>query len=194
MNEGELTVTYMDIPGFPGYRSGSDGSVWSCRSRHYEAGNGRKGVKYILGDKWLMIKPHKGKGGYLGVQLYRDGKMYNRLVHRLVLESFVGPRPEGMECRHYPDDDKGNCRLDNLSWATKVVNQRDRVEHGTHCRGERQGSSKLTDKQAEVIIGRVDAGESMMKVAREFGVSRTVISRIANGRTYRHLRGANVRH
>lgn len=185
---GGMTTT-KEIPGFPGYRVGSDGSVWSCRIRTYRRGQGRVGVQYVFGTAWFTMKPSIVGNGYLQVQLFKDGKSIHKLVHRLVLESFVGPCPPGMECRHYPDNDRANCSLDNLSWATKKVNQRDRVEHGTDCRGDKQGQSKLTDAQAAQIIPRVDSGESRARIAREFGVSRTIISRLANKKTFRHLRG-----
>jgi len=52
-------------------------------------------------------------------------------VHNLVLSTFIGPCPKGMECRHFPDRDPSNNRLDNLSWGTPVENAIDRVWHGT---------------------------------------------------------------
>ena len=38
--------------------------------------------------------------GYAYVRLSRNGTSTPRTVHSLVLEAFVGPCPEGMECRH----------------------------------------------------------------------------------------------
>lgn len=54
-----------------------------------------------------------------------------RLVHRLVLEAFVGPCPEGMEGCH-GDGDPTNNSLGNLRWDTATSNQLDKVRHGTH--------------------------------------------------------------
>ena len=39
------------------------------------------------------------------------------LVHRLVLEAFVGPCPEGKECDHI-NRKKGDNRVVNLRWVT----------------------------------------------------------------------------
>jgi hypothetical protein len=68
--------------------------------------------------------------GYLAVGLHRDGRRAVRKIHRLVLEAFVGPCPEGMEACHN-DGDGLNNRLENLRWDTRSGNMRDRVLHGT---------------------------------------------------------------
>lgn len=46
-----------------------------------------------------LLKPGTHKG-YKFVTLMQLGVSRTRLVHRLVLESFVGPCPPGLECRH----------------------------------------------------------------------------------------------
>jgi hypothetical protein len=57
------------------------------------------------------------------------GKSYR--VHRLVLEAFIGPLPDGMEVRHL-DDDPNNNHLTNLVYGTRSENMHDRVSNGTH--------------------------------------------------------------
>lgn len=65
------------------------------------------------------------------VPLCRDGGYVNRLVHVLVLEAFVGPRPPGLLACHNNDVPTDN-RLDNLRWDTPSSNQYDKVAHGNH--------------------------------------------------------------
>jgi len=104
----QSTVAYREIPGFPGYRVGDDGSVW------------------ILKDgEWVRVNSSRHKSGYRRVRLLRDGKYHSLLVHRLVLEAFVGPCPDGMEVCHYPDTDKANNRLENIRWDTHAENMKD---------------------------------------------------------------------
>jgi hypothetical protein len=67
--------------------------------------------------------------GYLQVSL---GRAKTVTVHRLVLEAFVGPAPEGSEACHYPDPDRSNSALSNLRWGTRSDNIRDCIEHGHH--------------------------------------------------------------
>lgn len=72
-----------------------------------------------------------------------------RKVHHLVLETFVGPRPDGMETLH-GDSNPGNPALSNLRWGTQIENSQQRVTDGhdaqarrTHClRGHVLGAPK----------------------------------------------------
>src|SRR5436309_3088927 len=107
-------VSYKDIEGFPGYRVGTDGTVWSCLTNHGE-----------LTSEWHLLKPRwskrKRRVNYFvaSVTVRRGGQSYWRTVHRLVLEAFVGPRLPGMECRHLDGNTKNN-RLSNICWGSRL--------------------------------------------------------------------------
>lgn len=73
---------------------------------------------------------------YAVVGLWRDGKQQMAKVHRLVLEAFVGPCPEGKEACHGPAG-SGDNSLGNLRWDTRSENMLDQVRHGTHARASR---------------------------------------------------------
>ena len=83
---------------------------------------GRMKVNHYKGK---LLKPWPiGKYGHLFVGMYPKNSKgeedkVTEAVHRLVLEAFVGPCPEGMCCRHFPDRDPSNNKLENLSWGTK---------------------------------------------------------------------------
>lgn len=66
--------------------------------------------------------------GYPRVNLSRQSKVTGYLVHRLVLEAFVGPCPANMEALHH-DGDKTNCTLSNLRWGTSAENKADMRRH-----------------------------------------------------------------
>lgn len=59
-----------------------------------------------------------------------------RSVAHLVLEAFVGPRPDGMECCHGNDIPSDN-RLCNLRWDTSSANKLDMVRNGNHPKARR---------------------------------------------------------
>ena len=90
------------------------------------------------------------------------------LVHRLVLEAFVGPCPEGMECCH-GDGNGCNNRLENLRWDTPRNNHRDKRTHGTTAFGVKGNTWKLTRK-----IGAINqlrkSGYTLQQLASMFEV------------------------
>lgn len=120
------------IPGYDGYEASSIGRIRSWRGRGFAAGR--------LMATPLILKMTPDKDGYLHVGLRVDGVTKYRIVGRLVLEAFVGPCPEGMECRHFPDNKPANNRIDNLSWSTHLENILDKSAHGTLATGLRNGS------------------------------------------------------
>jgi len=69
--------------------------------------------------------------GYPIVSICGHGARIRRQVHKIVLEAFVGPRPEGMVSRHLNGNPLDN-RLSNLAYGTYSENARDSVVHGTH--------------------------------------------------------------
>ena len=72
-----------------------------------------------------VLSPSADKDGYLKVSLSKNGKSKVFRVHRLVLESFVGACPDGMECCHWNDVPDDN-RLENLRWGTSASNGKDK--------------------------------------------------------------------
>src|SRR5689334_9152154 len=127
MSEANSTVVYKDVPGFPGYRAGSDGSVWS---RWKLVALGRpNGFMSILGYTWVKLRPQVGRKGYLLLTLRRNRKSYGRWVHRIILEAFVGPRPPKHEACHFPDRNPANNAISNLAWGTRKQNELDKAIH-----------------------------------------------------------------
>lgn len=108
-----------------------------------------------------------------------------RLVHQLVLEAFVGQRPDGLECRHI-DGNPTNNNLGNLEYGTPKENSIDKVRHGTVIRGEKSKASKLTD--ADVLEIRNLVGYVLYDdIAARFGISIAQVSRIKNRHRWAHL-------
>ncbi len=166
------------ILGFPDYKITKDGRVWS-KPRIDALGHNLKG---------LWIKPAINSG-YFRVVLCKNSKTYNRLIHRLVLETYIGLCPDGMECRHLNGNRTDN-RLENLCWGTRSENRFDAIKHGTHVdnRGEKQGRVKLTDIKVRVIryLHKV-AKFSQVDLAWQFDVDQSTIHSIICRKTWRHI-------
>lgn len=146
-----------------------------------------------MSDRWRALTPTPvgKKVAHLKVSLSRDGKQTTFLVHRLVLEAFVGPCPEGMEACHDPDPDPTNNRLDNLRWDTPKANGQDRIRHGSQARGEANGSSKLTrDIVAKILYLRRTEGLGGRAICRRLGIGtslRNAADHVIYGKTWRHV-------
>lgn len=129
----------------------------------------------------VVLTPNCARG-YPTVGLCRDAKKRTIRLHKLVLEAFVGPCPPGMVCRHFPDRDPANNRLENLSWGTEKQNAADKEVHGTSNHGERNHRAKLTTADVIEIRSLCKAGMlTHAKIAAMFGVIQQTVSRIASG-------------
>lgn len=103
-----------------------------------------------------------------------QGAARNWQVHILVLEAFVGPRPEGHQTRHLNGDPSDN-RLCNLRWGTPAENVADCFRHGTRIR-------KLSEAQAQEIRASTERTKDL---AAKFGISRDYVREIRRGRKRR---------
>ena len=65
----------------------------------------------------LIRKLKPNRFGYHRPTLWVNGEPYNRSVHALVLEAFVGPRPEGYQINH-KNGVKTDNRVTNLEYMT----------------------------------------------------------------------------
>lgn len=123
--------TWREVVGFEGsYEVSSQGRVRSV-PRTITYSDGRR----VHADG-RILSIQRDPGGYRAVELNRHGMAHRRLVHRLVLEAFVGPAPAGTEGCH-GDGDRANNDLTNLRWDTRSANARDRVRHGTDANGRK---------------------------------------------------------
>lgn len=178
MPEFDSTIQFRDVDGFPGYKVGSDGSVWSCRP-----GNGKGGLR----SEYRQMQPRPDRAGYFYAH-FRGASNKNVAVHALVLNAFVGPCPEGMQCRHFPDDCKANNNLSNLQWGTPSANQRDRQFHGTDNSGERHGASMFTESQVLEIRELVRSGKcTQAYLVRKYKCSKSCISCIILRKSWKHI-------
>jgi hypothetical protein len=135
---------------------------------------------------WRILKPSLNQTGtgYFQLTLHAGGKIRRSvLLHHLVAEAFIGPKPSPEMVVCHNDGDSRNNIWTNLRYDTFSANMMDRVEHGTHNKGQRHGMSKLTDEQAADIKRRYVKGGAKA-LAEEFGVARHTITRIASGKTW----------
>src|SRR5262252_4052196 len=113
VEERWLPVIYKGIP-FPGYEVSDLGRVRSHR-RWLGSKSENKSQVRILKATIRSGGRHAAHHGYFYVGLRRNGKRYYIDVHRLVLEAFIEPCPDGMQARHGPNGRFDNS-VDNLCY------------------------------------------------------------------------------
>jgi hypothetical protein len=179
MADEQSTVEYRQLPQFPGYKFGSDGSVWSCLKPTSSGA--------VQTQVWRAMKGAVDRDGYRKLILCVGGRRHYVRAHAVVLLAFSGPAPRvGMVAAHDNGDSTDN-RIGNLFWKTQKENIADKSRHGTKMFGEKHVAAKLTDeKVAEIRRGR-RAGEKLKALAVRFGVSKATIEGICKGRTWGHL-------
>lgn len=178
---------WLPVVGYEGLYEVSDlGRVRGCARSLVQISRWGLAVKREWPARVLAPTIDKGRYAYgrLQVKLCGHGRQVTRLVHHLVAEAFIGPRPKGKEVAHF-DGIASNNRLDNLRYATPLENQQDQVRHGTAIRGERVGVSKLTESQ--VIEIRSAVGVTVQSIADQYGISIAQVSRIRNLKRWGHV-------
>ena len=163
---------WLPIPWTNGFYEVSDLGRVRSLDRTYERSNGRPFTAFG------RLLPIHWSDGYLRVRLNVPGFPKWHTVHKLVMETFVGPRPEGCVIRH-KDGVPTNCALSNLQYGTNAENQQDRKEHGTwHDKTEK----RLEDAQIVQMRTRRAAGEMLKVLAKDFEVSMSYVTMICVGK------------
>ncbi len=166
------------IPNFEGYFADKKGNIYSVRS-------GINGTNKIINKKNIKLLHNNCIGKYLSVNLSINNKQYSRYIHRIVLETFVGKCPKGMECCH-GNGNPHNNNSSNLRWDTRKNNHKDMMKHGTSTKGitynegEKHPNSKLNEWQVRVIRRCLELGMYQREVVKIFNVSRSCINHIKN--------------
>jgi hypothetical protein len=165
-----------DIPNYEGlYYATIDGKIFSHG----------KTLKFGRNERKTMAKEKKQSThnqGYLRVVLSHGRINKGFLVHRLIAMVFL-PNPENKPMVNHKDGNKKNNHVSNLEWCTRKENELHAKNHGLKPSGQRNGSSKITDDDAEYIrknyIKRINSNQ----LSKKFNISREQIQRIANNKS-----------
>jgi hypothetical protein len=116
-------------------------------------------------------KGHKNSRGYYKFSLKKN---IVRFVHDMVLETFVGPRPEGCQCDHI-NTLRDDNRLENLRWVSCEENNLNPLTVNKRCKAVYQFT----------LDGEFVAEyHSTYTAAKETGFARPPISKACNNPSY----------
>lgn len=142
-----------------------------------------------------ILNQRPNRDGYMVCQLSTKSEKRNknrkvwRCTHRLVLEAFVGKRPDGCSANHIIPD-KSNNRLDNLEWVTVTENNVHALRVGARSNGigETSFNSKLKEGEVWLIKKLLHSGKvSQRTIAKMFRVHFATINEIKRGRNWAHV-------
>lgn len=164
------------------YLISSHGKIKSIERTIIRSNNRVQFVPSIIRKCWVA------PNGYANINLSKQGNIKIRSIHTLVLEAFVGPRPENCVANH-KDGNKLNNNIDNLEWITQSEN----VNHAKNVlnktwgqKGELNSQAKLSNKDINYIIKNPDE-LGVVALARKFCVSHSLISMIKSKKRWKHL-------
>lgn len=170
----------MDVLGLEGrYEVFEDGTVWSKERK----------AKNQYSNK-QQLKPSKGKHGYLEVRLYDGIKYHVWLVHRLIASHFISNIANKRTVNHI-DGNKLNNHVLNLEWNTDSENQKHAISMGL-SKPTKVQITLMNMKRRKFSIWDIEdikllyftRGDSMRKIAKDFGVSYSTIRDILKGKNY----------
>lgn len=113
--------------------------------------------------------------GYVYVALYKDGRMRNLRLHRLVAEAFVKRETNKNQINHI-DGNKQNNRADNLEWCTSQEN----IRHAYNMGLKNNDKQKIKVNQYDLKGNLINSFNSISEASKITGYSMGSISLCLN--------------
>lgn len=129
-----------------------------------------------------ILTPAINQDGYLRIMLKNNNnKRKTEFVHKLVLLTFIGPRPKGMICRHYPDQNPQNNHISNLSYSNQQQNSYDRIENNTYT------CAILTPNMVIHIKEMLQNHATDKQIQEIYDISSAVLSNIRHNNIWKNI-------
>lgn len=170
---------WKDIPGYEGeYQASNLGRIKSLK-RQVQSMNWSTHEPFLRSVPERILKPGRFcKAGHVSVVLRKGTQGIP--VHQLVMRTFVGAPPIGMEILHKNGDPTDN-RLENLHYGTRTENILDVYHQGGKWR-------KLDIEDVQEIRFALVCGIKGIELAQMYNVSQTTISQIKKRRSFSWLK------
>ena len=134
-------------------------------------------------EPYKPMRQNLCSSGYPKVVLRDGGSSKNVMVHRIVAMVFV-PNPANKPQVNHIDGNKLNNVYTNLEWVTQSENNLHAINVlGRHGHGVERPVKINSDIAREIYLSDL----SNIELARMYGISDTMVSRIKNGKAWRSV-------
>lgn len=136
-----------------------------------------------LGPCWEWTA-YRGPMGY--GELGRKNPRRTEDAHRVSWELTTGSGA-GALCVLHRCDNPPCCNPAHLFLGTRTANAADKVAKGRHRWGSRHHRAILNESTAAEAKAMLSVGAKEREVAERFGLSRSAVAAMAQGRTWKHV-------
>lgn len=147
---------WLPIPGYEGYYSASDQGRVRSEARVIAYTTGKRAGQTRLWNA-RILKGTIDSVGYKTYTLWRDGVATPMRGHTIVMLTFEGPRPNGLEILH-ADDIKLNNKYTNLRYGTRRENMADLLRNKGHYKSNRTTCSNGHKYTPDNTVARSGGG------------------------------------
>lgn len=146
----------MFIMEFDNYDIFEDGRVFSHKTQKY-------------------LRPQNNGNGYLKVYLYKEGKMFQQYIHKLVAITFI-PNPHNYKYIDHIDRNKANNNLSNLHWCSASENINNTAGKARYS-VRRTRAKHYTNELKQNVRKDYSEGLTVMQLHVKYKIPRQSISR-----------------
>ena len=154
-------IEWKPLNNFEGYFINELGEVKSTRS--------------FKGTKEKILIGSFNQQGYKTYSFIKDGKIYTKTLHRLLMETFI-PNPNNLPCINHIDGNILNNSLDNLEWCTYGHNEKEAYRLG--LKQSRIKPKKVIQLSKDYKIENLF--DSLQQIKKTLGFSSGNIAQVCN--------------
>lgn len=161
-------------------------STYNYKSKNY----------YKITTEERILKPSISHCGYKQINLSKNNKAKEKLVHRLVAEAFIENK-DNKKCVNHIDGNKQNNRVDNLEWCTHKENSKHSWNNGlqkSYLKGKYGKEHNLSKAviQYDLEGNFIKEWDCISDVTRSLNIDSGRITKCCQKQKYCHTAGGYI--
>lgn len=142
----------------------------------------------VVTEYGKVLKLSKKSDGYFHCVLVIDGAPKFLCIHKVVAETFIGPKPFKWAVARHLNDNKSDNRLENVLWGSRKDNYDDCVRNGGNkdVSGDNHARRVISESDALDIKSLWWMGANYYDICDAYGI--THVSAICSGNCWKTIR------